>query len=226
MSPLHIGPPRELVVREERVRVGARARLLYASDLHLGLPWTRRAAVLLAEVTASAQPDAVLLGGDLLQRGAGLADLEALVRKLGEYAPVAAVPGNHDVAVGRERVRAAVVDGGGHWLPDAPLAVADVQIAGRVSSGSGAHVLCAHDPAVWPHARAAGHTLTLAGHLHGCQVRLATRRGREYPGAWFYRWNGPRFESDGATLLVSRGAADGLPVRWDCPHDVLLAECV
>ena len=66
--------------------------------------------------------------------------------------------------------------------------------------------------------------LTLAGHLHGGQVVLFERKGRLYPGACFSRWNGLRFEDEGATMWVSRGVADTLPLRWNCPREVLLCE--
>lgn len=221
-----VGGARRLVLRTHRAEVGARARLLFASDLHLGLPWTRGVPRLLADAVSSTAPDAVLLGGDLVERAAGLPDLAGVVAWIAERVPVGAVPGNHDSVAGRARVREVVTSSGGTWLPDEPLAVGRVVVHGRITSGAPAHVLCAHDPAVWPRARETGYALTLAGHLHGCQVRFASRDGREYPGAWFYRWNGPRFDDGGRTLLVSRGMADTLPFRWNCPHDALLAECV
>ncbi len=53
-------------------------------------------------------------------------------------------------------------------------------------------------------------------------VDLATRRRRLYPAAWVYRWHGLRFAEWGAVLLVSRGAGDALPVRFNCPREVIL----
>ena len=53
---------------------------------------------------------------------------------------------------------------------------------------------------------------------------LATRRGLLYPAAWFYRWHGLRFAEAGAVLLVSRGAADTFPFRFNCPREVILCE--
>jgi predicted MPP superfamily phosphohydrolase len=50
------------------------------------------------------------------------------------------------------------------------------------------------------------------------------RGQRLYPGAWFSRWTGLRFELGATTLLVSRGVADTLPVRFRCPREVLLCE--
>jgi predicted MPP superfamily phosphohydrolase len=50
------------------------------------------------------------------------------------------------------------------------------------------------------------------------------RGGRLYPGAFLYRWNGLRFHENGSTLVVSRGVRDTLPLRWNCPREVILVE--
>ncbi|MCA9321196.1 MAG: hypothetical protein KDB53_10705, partial [Planctomycetes bacterium] len=94
---------------------------------------------------------------------------------------------------------------------------------GQSEPRSGAfRILCAHDPEVFDAACVAGYDLVLAGHLHGGQIVLSRRRGRDYPAAWFYRWNGPTFQRAGTTMLVSRGGADTFPLRFRCPREVLL----
>jgi hypothetical protein len=55
---------------------------------------------------------------------------------------------------------------------------------------------------------------------------LAERNGMLYPGAWFFRWNGLQFLERSCMMLVSRGMADTLPLRWNCPREVLLCELV
>jgi predicted MPP superfamily phosphohydrolase len=85
-------------------------------------------------------------------------------------------------------------------------------------------VFCAHYPSVFPEAAAAGYRLVLAGHLHGGQCVLATRGGKLYPAVWVHRWHGLRFVDRGATLLVSRGGGDTLPVRFNCPREVVVCE--
>ncbi len=220
-----VGRSLHLHVRQESVDIGlggSGPRLLYASDLHLGRAWTRNVPALLLEAVAETEPDALLLGGDLADGPRGVRALGEAIAGLARTVTVAAVPGNHDALAGVRAVRDAVVGAGGRWLPDAPLDLDGVVIEGRVRRD--AHVLCAHYPQVWPEARKSGVRLTLAGHLHGCQWVAYTARGRMYPGAWFYRWNGLRFEEGDSTLVVSRGAGDTLPVRWNCPREVVLAE--
>ncbi|MCR9245021.1 MAG: metallophosphoesterase [bacterium] len=234
-SPLLV---REELVRPEGVAAGgapAAWRLLYASDLHL----TERRVRLTQELTVIAAehtPDAVLLGGDLVDRRNGIPVLRELVGELAAVAPVVAVPGNHEhwfhgVAHG---VREAVVAGGAKWLPDAdevlrhPHRPELVLTAGapardgaapRVGSRRCVHV--GHRPDIAA-AVGVGSDLALAGHLHGGQCVWWQRGNLLYPGAWFTRWNGLRFDLDGTPMFVSRGVADTLPVRFRCPREVLL----
>src|SRR5438552_3094948 len=52
-------------IRIERIVTGrdVSARLLYASDLHLGWPWTRHVPRTLLDVLGEVRPDVLLLGG-------------------------------------------------------------------------------------------------------------------------------------------------------------------
>ena len=232
---LEFGSTKPLWVRAERVERMGLCRpvmLLYASDLHLGGRWSRR---VVSEVVAAARmatPDLIVLGGDLADSRRGLHDLETCVARLAAVGPVWGVAGNHDRVLGIASVRRAFEAAGGRWLQDrceewVVACAGTVWLDGKVEADDSwtcARILCAHDPAIFPEATRAGYRLVLAGHLHGSQCVLAERNGMLYPGAWFFRWNGLRFSAAGCTMLVSRGAADTLPVRWNCPREVLLCE--
>lgn len=207
----------QLLVRRESLGLELGLDLLYVSDLHLraGLPARLEAQVL--EAAVQTRPDHILLGGDLVDSASGLERLADLVARLARLAPVGAVSGNHDRMVGRERVQEAVCGAGARWLEDG----GDGLISGRPEEG--ATVLCAHDPAVVESVPETTR-LVLAGHLHGGQMVLAERAGKLYPGALFYRWNGLRFERGSTTLLVSRGVTDTVPLRYNCPREVLLVK--
>lgn len=222
-SSLEFGSFRPLLIRAERLDLGfgRRQRVLYASDLHLGHWWTRRVPRRLVDAVNASRPDVVLLGGDLSDNDNGLEPLSECVAELVRFAPLLAVAGNHDLRPGVERVRAAVVTAGGHWLADhsvrSPLLIDAV-----VAPGDRSRVLCAHYPSVFPAAMRAGYGLVLAGHLHGGQCVLATVRDRLYPAVWFQRWHVLRFRQDDTTMYVSRGAADTLPIRFNCPREVIV----
>jgi uncharacterized protein len=227
---LEIGLGRDLHVREEHVSAqGDACRLLYVSDIHLR---NGRSETLSRQVVAAAvmcRPDAILLGGDLVDRHSQLNALGDLVGRLGAIAPVLAIGGNHDAAVGLGHVRDAVIEGGGQWIHDD---VARVRHGGRVIAVSGpgtaaavdadVRVLCAHNPRVWKTSRQSGYDLVLAGHLHGCQLVACEYRDRLFPGALFYPYCFLSHQRGSTRLVVSRGVSDLLPVRWKCPREVVL----
>jgi uncharacterized protein len=226
LNKIEIGARRPLLVRHESVAtIGARKRLLFASDLHLRNNGPRHILDGLLEIASKKCPDVILLGGDLVDSKSGLDALQSLVRNLSFVAALGAVAGNHDHWIGLDSVRAAVTKSGGRWLEDAPWFITpDCAIYGSreqpVQSAS-YHLLCTHHPV--PSARP--FHLTLSGHLHGGQFVFYQRRGRLYPGAFLYRWNGLRFDDqDGRTLLISRGVQDTLPLRWNCPREVLIVD--
>ena len=230
---LEFGAFRLPTVRHERFQwhLPRPVRLLYASDLHLGHRWTVRVPEHLLVLARRTRPDIILLGGDLVDSLVALEPLGSLLRSLTAIAPVHAIAGNHDVRAGVAAVRAAVVEAGAHWLTDNavvdPLRIEGVLASEPfVSASHGPRILCAHAPAVFPDAVRAGYRLVLAGHLHGGQCVLATRRGKQYPAVWLHRWHGLRFQHGDADLLVSRGAADSFPFRFNCPREVLLCEIV
>ena len=227
---LEIGFSQALHVREERLtpRLDA-CRLLYVSDIHLRSGRSDTLCRQVADVVTRYRPDAVLLGGDLVDRRSELNMLSNLVGCLRAIAPVLAVGGNHDQRVGMDLVRDAVVDGGGQWIHDS---VAHVTHGGRViavagpdstsTPGGDVSVLCAHNPRIWKQSRHDGYDLVLAGHLHGCQLVAWEHRDRLFPGALFYPYCFLSHQQGSTRLVVSRGVSDLLPIRWRCPREVVL----
>ena len=221
------GSFRRLIVRREQIRLGLETpiRILYISDLHLGRWWTRGVPAQLLRAARDTSPDLILLGGDLADNRAGLPLLGECVRSLAKVAPVHAIAGNHDERPGVARVAEAVRAAGGHWLPDRSIdGPVRIDAALDPAPTDGPRMLCTHNPGVFPEAVAAGYRIVLAGHLHGGQCVLATRRGLLYPAVWFCRWHGLRFAAGGATMLVSRGVGDTFPFRFNCPREAILCE--
>ena len=229
-GPLEIGLTRDLHVREERLSTRHDAcRLLYVSDVHLRSGRSDRLSRQVLASVIRCNPDAVLLGGDLVDRASELSKLSELVGALREVAPVLAVAGNHDCRVGIDRVRGAVVQGGGQWIHDNVARLTHrgraIAIAGPDSAppaDGDVRVLCAHHPRIWAASKTAGYDLVLAGHLHGCQLVAGRFRGRLLPGALFYRYCVLSHHHDSTRLVVSRGVSDLVPIRWRCPREVVL----
>jgi len=227
---MEVGLNQALHVREERLSMRPDAcRLLYVSDIHLRNGRSDRLCRQVVDAATRCSPDAVLLGGDLVDRPSELSRLSQLVGKLRDLAPVLAIGGNHDRQVGMGRVREAVVHGGGQWIHDG---IARLTHGRRVIAVSGPEtavradghirVLCAHNPRIWKTAGDAGYDLVLAGHLHGCQLVACEYRDRLFPGALFYPYCFLSHQRGSTRLVVSRGVTDLLPIRWRCPREVVL----
>ena len=201
-------------------------RLLYAADLHLS-PWTTGVVAQMLEMTERWRPDVVALGGDLVDAPWALSLLSDMVRELRRFAPVLAIPGNHDMLVGLPKMAEAVRRGGGVMLEEPwHHQASDLWVHGQLAGGQANSVLIAHNPLIFPRAARAGLPLVLAGHLHGCQMILWEAAGMQYPGAWFYRYNGREFfhSSPTSRMIVTLGVNDTLPLRWNCPREVILME--
>ena len=224
------GLRRPLEIREEIISEHAKpCRIAYVSDIHLRRGRSKLLANQIIDAVQRARPAIILLGGDLVDQASELDELGELLTRLLELAPVLAVPGNHDLAVGEARVRQTAVSAGAAWIAGRTVLVRHEE---RVISISGpgakpapeadARVLCAHHPRIWKVARNAGFELVLAGHQHGCQGVLFEANGRLFPGAIFYPDNHLRQGHAGSRLVVSRGCSDLIPVRWGCPREILL----
>lgn len=230
---LEIALSKPILLRREAITIqesDSPLRIVYLSDVHFHPRWDEELREQLEAVLRDVPRDLLLLGGDLVEDLRSLSVFSDFVRKQAAFSPVLAVPGNHDVLVGEEVVRDAVLKGGGKWLPDegylwhrgnrrlgvfAPSSAVQAEIDFRI--------LCAHDPRVFASAGNHFH-LAFAGHIHGGQVVWWTHRGRMYPGGFAYEWNVLRSKSHVGTLLVSRGAVDFVPLRWRCPREILYCE--
>ncbi len=241
---LELGPANPLLLRREHVRVGLRQgfRVLWISDLHWRGSGDAGCLLAIFEIARREGPDLVVLGGDFLETEAAHPLFARLVRRLAAARPCLVLPGNHD----RRRIaslRATTLRQGGVWLPDERaldlvnshgerLRVVGAPSRRGVSPATDtvkpdARILCVHDPAdvdssVHPETRDVA--AVLAGHLHGGQCVWRESQGRLLPAAWIYRHARLREDHDGRAFIVSRGAGDTFPVRWNCPREVILCE--
>jgi uncharacterized protein len=206
--------------------------VLYMSDLHLVRNKTRRLVEQLNQIIVATKPDLLLLGGDLVNEKAGLLPLSELISSARRTCLVGAACGNHDRRISLDLVQNTVRQAGGICLEKQPLtfwAGATRVVASGEAVRQAPHtevsILCAHNPRSFANNRSPAHDLVFAGHLHGCQMNLFSWKDRFYPGAWFYRWNGLRFTCRKSVILICRGLRDAIPVRLNCPREVILCHC-
>ena len=230
LSRLQIASNLPLVVREEVAPLpieGKPCTLLYISDLHLGARNSRRIVEEVLERVHSHPCDLILLGGDFVDRRSALPLLEEFFQNLCQFAPTLAVPGNHDRFVAPSEIAAIARRAGVHWLLDSSAEFPEWNLVvdgvpRRGAGGMKSRILCVHNPVEFADAFGMDYTLGFAGHLHGSQFVLAKRDQSLYPGRLFFRWNVLREEHDNTLYLVSRGVNDSLPLRFNCPRELIL----
>jgi predicted MPP superfamily phosphohydrolase len=231
MSPrFEIGLRAPLEIREEVIGEGDRScRIAYVSDIHLRKGRSRWISGQVIDALERSAPDLILLGGDLVDQASETDHLVSLVARARGIASVLAVPGNHDISVGKACVRSAVEAGGGTWIEgktarfiheDRVFAISGTG-AGPASAAT-ANILCTHHPRIGNKVWKAGFDLALAGHLHGCQCVLFESAGLLFPGAFFYPDNRMCRRRGKTRLVISRGCSDLIPIRWNCPREMIL----
>jgi predicted MPP superfamily phosphohydrolase len=229
-----IGPVNPLLLRREAVPGPAGdLRVLWISDLHWRGDADAGCLMALIDIARRERPGLIVLGGDFIDSLRALPHFRTLVRRLARRAPCVALPGNHDRGRFHAAIREAVESAGATWLPcrpELPLPLPDGGVldlaAGRDAAARAERPVLAlvHDPAELDGIALPAGSVVLAGHLHGGQVVVAMPRRRLLPAAWIYRHAWLRRQSDGVDWIVSRGAGDTLPLRWNCPREVILCE--
>jgi predicted MPP superfamily phosphohydrolase len=215
-------------------------RIAFVSDVHAGSFLDENDLVRLFGRIQAAEPDLVLLGGDLINTR----EREILLfrRPLQQLRPrygIYAVPGNHDHFYGADISlwRTFLEDQGVHvllnrgvriehgggslWLcgvDDLTEGEPDLAQALDGRRDGETAVLLSHHPDFFFEAAAAGVDLQLSGHTHGGQIRLFgwapihhSRFG--YERGWF--------RENGCSLYVGRGVGVTLlPLRIDAPPEI------
>ena len=218
--------------------------IVQLSDVHLGMYVGEREIRSAIELVGRAKPDLIVLTGDLLDHDPGYRQLlGSMVRRLGDQAPVAAVPGNHDYYAGVTETMSALREAGADVLinrgkiigdPGGKFALLgvddmwsrrygrnrgpDIDRAIASVPSDAARVLLCHNPAYF--AEAAPHVdLQLSGHTHGGQVNLGGIRPAKLLLPYGYVEG--RYVRDNAQLWVNRGfGTAGPPARISAAPEV------
>jgi len=200
------------------------------------------------EVVARAnelQPDLIALTGDLVDHTRWIDWIPELLGGLNARYGVYVVLGNHDArtdpVLARQALRAAgLVDLGSQWI-EITLRGERVVLAGNelpwlgpaadwatcpapAGAGGPLRIALGHSPDQLPWARQGEVDLFLVGHTHGGQIRLPwlgalltpSRHGIKYADGVFYE--------PPTVMHVTRGVSGELPLRWNCPPELVLLE--
>jgi len=230
-------------------KVDSAIRLVLVSDLHSCL-YGEQQQKLLSEI-AAAQPDAVLLGGDIADERVPHDNALALAHSLAAQYPCFYVTGNHERWTGdMDALKQqfsdwgiTVLEGSHHtfYANGQSIAIAGVDdpaigssvfnrqlisAAGAVQSGMFS-VLLTHRPEKTDLYEPLGFDLILCGHTHGGQWRLPPFiNGLYAPGqGWFPKYSGGRYTFGKSTMIISRGLStqlEAVPRIFNRPEIVVV----
>lgn len=202
--------------------------LLFISDLHLN-GYCKRRIKQLNELINAHPADLILLGGDYVDTQAGLPLFDVFLAALPVQTPVVAVWGNHDHYWGMDQKLRPLWHSHGITLLektslDLSIKEKRIRIDGNIQHPPDApvdtRILLTHIPQKAKHA----YDLALAGHLHGSQLVFWQNAKGLYPGRYFYTWNLLETKIGNCLHVVSRGIGDTLPIRYNCPREIILLE--
>lgn len=218
--------------RNEIIQIGLvrPLKIMYLSDLHLKKQSRKLCNDLLFLIKEN-QPDLLLFGGDYADFPSGLKQFDYLLQNLKFIEHIVVIAGNHDYFLGIQKLKNIAAANQILFLENDCKVLKINNLSIFISNNKIAttdqkvnfKILCLHKPVdVEPNV----FDLIVAGHLHGGQVVFWENEKGLFPARFFYKWNILRKQIGNSLYLVSRGINDTLPLRWNCPREVLIVEVI
>ena len=219
---LHLG--------EEMLRIG------HVSDIHT--KWSGKKLEYLRRLLDQNKPDLICFTGDYYDTTKGLELFFDFLHGLCDQFTCILISGNHE---GWFRLRETYIQ----ELSQIPNAInlnySDYSFTSKQGFGyrftsksksvdrntqqDSKAILLRHNPEHIHKSSVSEFDLILAGHLHGGQFVLRhLSDGRLFPGCLLYKYCVDRTMIDGTTLIVSRGIGDTIPLRFNCPYELVLID--
>lgn len=212
--------------------------LLLLSDLHFhGTPSRAWFEAVVDHLGTLPEPDVFVMAGDVVDTDHHHDWISPLLGRLTAKEAKLAVLGNHDALHDPQRIRKELTAAGytvlGSGWREATIRQQRCVLVGHegpwfdpprdVSAApAGLFRLCvSHSPDNFPWAVRNGCGLTVAGHVHGGQVRLPILTSIFVPSVYGRRFDQGIHERPGGVLAVSRGLSGKEPLRFRCRPQVL-----
>lgn len=229
----------KITIRRERLtwhEGKEKLRLMHLSDFHL--KWMGRRIPRIEAAIAEEKPDLVVMTGDYWDTPRGGRLFAAFLERVAAVVPVCWILGNHDRWFGSGLIDKLVQIPAAHCVDNQSaefmstrgfryqlVSWKDHQQSRSSSAEGERRIVLLHNPREITEEHLHSCDMVLAGHLHGGQFILGrSATGDFFPGCLLYRWCGDRYEVQGSTIIVSRGLGDTLPLRFRCPHEVVVID--
>lgn len=205
--------------------------ILQISDTHI---WFSSSILKkIEEVIALKKPDLILLTGDYYDTPKGATLFRTFLIAIAKKYTVAFIYGNHDKIYGSRVLNLL------HNIPNCYCVENEIfrfkskcnNIYNITSWKNRMHlqkkdaeknIVLIHNPEKIKEIEVTNIDLLLAGHLHGGQfIFFTTKNGGNFPGCLVYNYCCDRTTINNTPLIVSKGLGDTLPIRINCPKEIV-----
>lgn len=220
--------------RTEEVRLGLEGEkfvILHLSDFHIS--WSSKKLELIKSKIFDSAPDLIVMTGDYFDTPRGASLFTIFLKEIAKVFKVVFVRGNHDFVYGRSIANKLLS------IPNCFCVERDV-LEHYTASGhllrftswknrttlkeekTAKNIVLIHNPENLKESELTGIDLILAGHLHGGQfIFWKSANNAFYPASFLYKYCTDRKQLDQTTLIVNKGLGDTLPLRYNCPHEIV-----
>jgi len=221
-------------------------KIAHLTDIHLTGIIDRRYYERAFDIVNDAEPDLVLLTGDLIEAEECWNWIATTFGKLRAPHGIYFVFGNHDIRIDHEETRKRLIAAGlidvGIRRAHVPIRGIDVVLAGSAmpwlkpatpmddcpprAADSGDdrqfRILLSHSPDQFAWAKRHDFDLMVAGHVHGGQIQIPPLGPILAPSSFGTRYACGTFYEPPTVLHVGRGLSSKLPMRFFCKPEVTL----
>lgn len=206
--------------------------ILQISDIHLW--FSVKILTKLKKIIEQNNPDLVILTGDYYDIPRGAYNFREFLSKISLKYTLIFIKGNHDTLYGAS-VSNLLLD-----IPNC-YSVDDTTFEYQSKRGyfytisswknrqylskkaNHINIVLLHNPEKINENELQNIDIILSGHLHGGQfIFFKSKNKVNFPGIFFYKYCVDRKQIKNTTLLVSKGLGDTLPIRWNCPKEVII----
>ena len=222
-------------------------RVVFVSDFHIR-PNGQKRLQKIVNLVNKQNPDIVLSGGDFVngyreKETMPIEEIASGLNKIKSKYGFYTVLGNHDWDFDGVKISKVLQENGIKVLANSnskiDTSIGTIYIAGvedlktrtpdiekALENTENPTILLTHSPDVFPKVLL-GVNLTLAGHVHGGQVRIPLWGAVLIPSKYGNRYSMGLIEETGRKIIVTKGIGTSiLPVRFNCPPEIVVIDFI
>jgi uncharacterized protein len=206
-------------------------KLLHLSDIHVW--FSRRKLNLIKAQIITNQPNLVVMTGDFFDFPYGAKLFKEFMAEIAKFQPIIFIRGNHDFIYGNKIADSLLnipncfcVENEVYTLGlknGCSAKISALKLAKEIKrEDNQLNIALLHNPEMLHQHDINNVDLIFAGHLHGGQfIFWRTKDGCHFPASLLYKNCFDRKQIENTTVLVSRGLGDTMPLRFNCPKEII-----